>query len=174
MNKLDELMNKFLDNEITKDELEELNNLLKHDDHLEKFKALQLFESAIKSYEYEKAPFDFTDKLMKKINSSKEVKSRRNYFVYFMNAILVLLLAGIILLILANTNWNLRDNNFTSEIKNITNHFVNKSFFAISILKNKSLAIISSFVSLIILITFYFTINSHKEFRKKIESISKT
>jgi len=111
---------------------------------------------------------------MKKINSSKEVKSRRNYFVYFMNAILVLLLAGIILLILANTNWNLRDNNFTSEIKNITNHFVNKSFFVISILKNKSLAIISSFVSLIILITFYFTINSHKEFRKKIESISKT
>lgn len=174
MNKLDELMNKFMDNEITKDELEELNNLLKHDDHLEKFKALQLFESTIKSYEYEKAPFDFTDKLMKKINSSKEVKSRRNYFVYFMNAILVLLLAGIILLILANTNWNLRDNNFTSEIKNITNHFVNKSFFAISILKNKSLAIISSFVSLIILITFYFTINSHKEFRKKIESISKT
>jgi len=174
MNKLDELMNKFLDNEITKDELEELNNLLKHDDHLEKFKALQLFESTIKSYEYEKAPFDFTDKLMKKINSSKEVNSRINYFVYFMNAILVLLLAGIILLILANTNWNLRDNNFTSEIKNITNHFVNKSFFAISILKNKSLAIISSFVSLIILITFYFTINSHKEFRKKIESISKT
>jgi len=42
MNKLDELMNKFLDNEITKDELEELNNLLKHDNHLEKFKALQL------------------------------------------------------------------------------------------------------------------------------------
>lgn len=174
MNKFDELLNKYFDNEITNEGLNELNEFLKDDSNLEKFRAIQLFESSFKVYEYNKAPAGFTDKLMNKLISTKEVKSKKSYFLLFVDTVFVLLLSYIFILLSTNINWNNGSNNFSVEIKGIIDHVLNKALYAKNILSNKSFVLISSFASLVILLVLFFIINSHKEFKKKIESFSKS
>jgi len=86
MNRIDELLNRYIDGELQEGELEEVQLLLKEEDNVKKLKALRIVDTSLRTLESDTAPTDFTSKVMKTISAgSTKIKLSKNYFAFSIN-----------------------------------------------------------------------------------------
>jgi hypothetical protein len=170
----DELLNRYIDNELEDAELSELKSILDKDEEvLNRLKALRTVDNALRKIETELAPNGFTDKLMNKISmASKVVKPKVSYF--FVMVISLFSIAIITTLVFAFKN--LKTDESSSKVEPIFNQikdFASKnSGFLGSIFKDNAVLAIGTTLSLILLFSAYFSFESHKNFKNKLNGIS--
>jgi len=171
----DELLNKYIDNELESGELAGLKSAMDNDtDALARLKALRAIDSTLRQMQNEPAPDGFTDKLMNKISAAaKIVQPKISYF--FITIVSIFSLAILALLIFAFQGMKIDDTKsnldpFFQQIK----EFAGKNFgFLDIIFKNNAVMLIGALLALILLFTAYFTVESHKNFKHKLDSISR-
>lgn len=169
----DEILNKLIDNELNKKEIEELHDLIKSDDiALGKVKAQQMVDSVLKKIELESAPENTTEKIMERISNSVLVADRKGGFFKFIIssfAVLSVFTIGFVLAI-SQTSEGSKDSAISTEYSN----FVDKVFsyftsFNITI-DNNVMLIIGGALMLLFFVSGYFMLEERKSFKQKLEN----
>ncbi|RJP59012.1 MAG: hypothetical protein C4543_07380 [Ignavibacteriales bacterium] len=171
MKQIDELLNKYIDNELTVSEINELKNYITTNPaELEKLKALKLADSILRELEFESAPVKFTDKLMSRLNVVYKSKPQKNYVIRVIFSLFIAGFLGIFTFGITQISFDFSD----SEESRFGNLFERlgeliPSFnFSIS---SDLLMLIVSILVLITLVATYIIINSHKAFKDNLENI---
>jgi hypothetical protein len=170
----DEILNKYIDGELDFFEVEMVKNELEKDERLiAKLQALRMIDSSLRQMEVEHTSGNFTDNVMKAIAAAKRaVKPKINYF--FISVISIFSIGVIAVLVAAFQSYQ-KDNSpsaiapYADKMKELFSH----NLTAVqSIFSNPGVILVISVLSLVLLITAYFTFESHKNFTKKLNSIS--
>lgn len=171
----DEILNKYLDNELTNAEINELKDYLSdHPEEAEKFNAHQLVDNVLREMEHDSAPENFTYNFMQKISGVINSKPQKNYFIRFVFAFLGLGFIGIFTFGLTNLSTSessTSDRIFDRIGEGINNLIPNIDSFNFSINSDLLMLIVSTLI-LVTLVATYGFINSHKAFKSKIENLS--
>lgn len=164
-----EIINKYVDNELTIKEIEETNELINNDSNFKKIITTQkyvhetLYQIPLKS-----APQGFTDLVMNKILNRISEKYKKNYFFRF-----VLASFGVLLVVtLFFFFYFFTDLAFVQNSIKVANDY---SFKLAPILNNITqfiktdiFKIVTGMVSFIFFVGFYFNLNFHNNFKKQI------
>jgi len=175
MNKLtDEILNKYIDGELESFELAEIKSLIEKDDEaVKRLRALRLIDESLKQIEVDLAPSNFTEKLMDLISQkTKTIKPKINYFFFSIVSLLSIGVLAVIASAVNSTNQQTGEqavNPYVQQTKDflVKNLDILKDFFG-----NQTVMLIGSFLTFVLLIGVYFTFETHKNFKKKLNSIS--
>ena len=169
--KKDELLNKYIDNELDNSELEEFNNLLKNDESIVKeLKAMKLVEQSLRKIEFDKAPEDTTYKIMKKIEASGKVK-QSNWFFWFVISFFGTCIAGILFFVFSiykPSETGLISNKTLDTVKDFVNV---QSQSATNIINGIDLKVAGIVITLIFCITLYFIYEMRHSFKNRLKSL---
>lgn len=170
----DELLNKYIDNELTEVELKELLEALKKDEEAQtKLKALQLTDEVLRKMEITPAPQNFTESFMKKIITVSSVhKEKVSYFFVSVISFFVLTIVGVI-------GFSIKQIGFGSSLVE-NNEYVKSSKEVLSnglsqvnaVFNNDNMLLIGAGLTFVLLISGYFIIESHKSFKQKLNRFS--
>jgi len=169
MNKFDELTNKYFDNDISQNELTELNEFLKDPNNELLFKATQNLESILRQGENINAPESIEEKFMNKILHHK---TRTEVFPIFIASIFILSIVSVFVFVFSFTDFNTRQIEFSIKIEQFIRS-MNISPISFSLfVKNKIVTIIGLSSSFFLLLSFLLSVVSHKAFKEKINKYS--
>ena len=170
----DELLNRYIDGELDSSEMKALKDDLENDDNaLSRLRALQAVDNSLRHMEADPTPEFFTDKLMKALGAMKKAdKPKVNYF--FLTVVSIFA-AGVLAVFVAAVRSAEKINEpsaITSYSGKVKDLFGKNLALLQNVFSNPSVVLIISIFSLILLLTAYFTYESHKNFTKKLNSIS--
>ena len=171
---IDELLNDYIDNQLTPEELEDVKNLLNSDQlAASRLRAMRVVHQSLKQIEPDLAPNGFTERLMGALNLSPgSSKQKKNYFFYGVVGFFGFLIVGILVLTILSVNWNMGSINVSHYVDQAKSGIEKSGGEAFSVFKNKTVLMISSSLVLLMLILAYFGFESHKSWKKKINSFS--
>ncbi len=168
---IDELMNDYLDNSLSKEKINEFNSILEKDENaLKKLKTLRFVDDALRNLEVYSAPEDITEKVMKSIyEKSNKVKRSVNNFMISVFSFLTLILLTVCSIAL----WIVIKESSSISISDKLNDFLKKGIsFVNNYMNNNLFLLITSSMTLITITALYFIIESHKDFKNKLKNIS--
>ncbi len=169
---IDELLNDYIDNQLSAEEIDEVKSLLDSQPQTgQKLKALRAVHHSLQKLEYEQAPAGFTERFMKRLNAIPTVSHKKNYFFYGVVGFFAVLIVGILAFIVLSINWNFESMNLSGYIEQAKTGIEKNGNQALSIFKNKTVLMISSSMVLLLLILAYFGFESHKNFKNKLNDI---
>jgi anti-sigma factor RsiW len=164
----DEILNKYLDGELTKQEAAEVNSAISLSEEIRKrFNALKLVHDELSSLEEDQVSLDFTSTLMSRLPHRIKVPNSQKYFFAAISFLIVLICLGIVgyitVAIVNAVPAQSSSNSFVDSFNNFSSVFVSE---VEKLLKGRSLSIIGSVFSFGILISGYFFF----EYQKKLKS----
>ncbi len=165
----DEMLNNYIDGLLSGPELKEVEEAVKNDPELlEKLRALHFVDRELKLMEAAPAPEKITEKVMNAVSVTK--KKRINVFFISSVSFIATLFAATLGAIIFFSNKGVESGSESFNV--ITN--VNKYFsLDFSFLKNftasNNLMITIGGLSFILLVFFYFILNSHKAFKDELK-----
>ena len=171
----DELLNKYIDNELTEVELKELTEALKKDsDAQRKLKALQSTDEILYKMEVTPAPANFTESFMKKLMPvSSAVKGKVSYFFVSIISLFALAIAGVIGYSVSKIDFSessvIDDNQYVKQTKDVLSGGLDHLN---SILSNDNILFIGAGLTFVLLVSRYFMIENHKNFKEKLNRFS--
>lgn len=169
MNIFDELLNKYLDNEITESELDELKNYFNDPINSIKFTEMKNLESILSEIKTPTISENISKNIMNNILKDKTVYHTNNKFILLINSFLIFLLFLAVLFI-----FMFMKPTHTDTIPQLTDLIKDASKLLIyfkDIITNKSIIIIGFILSLLLIVGYLFNYDSHKSFIKKINEI---
>lgn len=167
----DELLNKYIDNELSEAELKELTEILENDiDAQLRLKALHLTEEILRKIEISPAPENFTHKFMSKISiSHSSVKDKVSYFYIGMISFFALAIAGILGFSISRIEFgssNLTgDNQYIQKTREL---FSGGLGYINSLLGNDSILLVGIGLTFVLLVSGYYILENHKNFKEKL------
>jgi len=168
----DELLNKYIDNELSAAEIQELkNHLSSNSDEVEKLKALKLADNVLRQMEFETAPQNFTEKMMERLNVKYSPQNNKNYFIKIVFALFGIGFFGITFFGISNMSDSNSDGNgsLIDTVFDKLDKIIPSFSFSVS---SETLMLIVSILVLVTLIATYIIVNSHKVFKNNIENLS--
>lgn len=171
---IDELINKYIDGELSSKEIDEFNSLVESDELiLRKLKAQKLVHAYLKEIEPDPAPVASTQNIMSRISRGLNKKLDRNYFFFSVMGFLMLSLLGTIVFFFAYFSYTTTEYKGTESIITSTSEFINNFVISISArFVDANIMLIVSTITLIVMLGIYFLFESHKSFRKKLHTLS--
>ncbi len=168
---IEELINKYLDNELDPAGVNELNNLLTDDeDSLKELKAYKTVEHALREMELDDAPAGTTPRVMHRIATAKKVKSSN----WFFKAVISFFITGIAAsLFIAIKNYHPSDKEIIPQqtVDSVSNFIGEKTHIFSSIFSGDDVKLIGTVVTLLLIVTGYFIFETHRNFRNKLKSL---
>jgi len=167
----DEILNRYIDGELTSSELEEFKEKLRNsEDAMKRLNALMLVHNELKKYPLKEPSLEFTSQLMKKIMRKPEQKGQK-YFIFsissFIILICVLIVSYIASYIVSGTPAS--ENNDTL---GIFISYLQKFVHSISSVFSKgNVSIIGIIFSFVIFITAYFFFDSNRRTRTRLDKL---
>ena len=167
----DELLNKYIDNELSEAELKKLTEILKNDTDAQlRLKALNLTEDILRKIEISPAPENFTHKFMSKISTStSSVKDKVSYFYIGMISFFALAISGILGFSISQIEFS--SSNFTENnqyIQKTRELFSGGLEHINSLLANDSILLVGTGLTFVLLVSGYFIFENHKNFKEKL------
>lgn len=171
MNRFDELLNKYLDNDLSLDELNEFNILMNKSENQVKYKSIVFIESILKKMPVDSAPSLFTEKFMSIINKPVSTKNKIDKFIFVISSLLITTIIGTIIFFMIYNQSNAAEGKLTLKFISIVKSFNIYSGLINKLIDNQVVFIIGLFSSFILLINFIFAYGSHKSLKEKIDKI---
>jgi len=171
-NKYDELVNKFVDNELNSNELNQVEELVKSDDN---------FKLTLSSHKYvhenlydipeKTAPYYTTEHIMRRIVEKVSDKYKKSYFFRGIVTTLVCILITFLFMLFfygSNLEVTQESSKITDYIKVYTKPGIN---YIHKIVISDMFKTVSGLFSFIVLLGFYFSFNSYKELKKRLKQL---
>ncbi len=162
----DEILNKYVDNELSAEELSDVSEHINNcPECLSKLKAQRVVEYQLKRIESFSVPNNFTNIVMKKINASVVYKPKKSYFIRFIFSFFALSCLAVLMFVFANMP-DMSGNGEPSKWVDQFGVFIN-SIFSTSqkIFSQKTVSLIGTMLTIILLASGYFIYDSHKRFK---------
>ncbi len=168
----DEILNRYIDGELSSSELKEVKEILKSsEDAKRRLLAMQLVHNELKNYPVRRTSADFTLMLMKKIVRRTEPKGQR-YFIFSISSVFVLISLGIIGYL---TSYILSLGNNSAESSSGINDFiylVEKLVGGIKTLfTSGNISVIGFIFSFAIIISAWLFFDSHRQAKAKLTKL---
>lgn len=169
--KYDELQNKFIDNDLSNEEIKKVNELLEDDnDFRENLEVMQSVHKNLSRMSVDNAPLGITDKIMARIELTSRVFDSNNYFfktiILFFSSLFIL---GIFFLLYILLGIDLSNVDFSSTSK-IVSSIKPITEFISNFTSTNTFKMVTVFVGFIILISFYFQLGSFTEFKNRLNN----
>jgi hypothetical protein len=172
MKNYDNILNKYLDNELTIQEIEELSKLINEDEKFKiKLDVQKFVHNTLYNIPIKFAPNGFTDLVMNKIVDKLSDRYRKYYLFRGVISVFTLLLIVVLFwffyfigeleIVQSAVEYS---SNYKDKIIPSVNYFTDY-------LKTDIFKTVSGIVSFIILIGFYFSFNSHKTLTDKLKKM---
>ncbi|OGU55879.1 MAG: hypothetical protein A2V66_18120 [Ignavibacteria bacterium RBG_13_36_8] len=167
----DEILNKFVDEELSVEELNELKELIAQDEEaLRLLKAHKFADRILHKLSVTPAPKNFTERVMDKIYLLMPAKPRKNHFFYGVIGTFILGIVGVFVYIFSLPASEPDSSSKTVSIINEAQEFIGKNVGRFSsFLSNDTILIVGSFLTFILLLGGYFMVSSHKSFKQNID-----
>jgi len=169
----DEILNKFIDNELTTAELTRLNDHIRIcNECLAKLKAQKVVDNNLKRIETFQVSLNFTEKVMKKISATTvKFKPKKSYFFRIVFSVFILGALAVLAFAFANIPANTSANE-TMEWTKFFSSIVPKllSGYESSISKS-SISLIGTILTFILFISGYFVYESHRKVKNQINKM---
>ena len=165
MNITDEILNKYLDGELSKQETAEVNSALSTSEEIRKrYNALRLVHEQLSKMEVENVSAGFTVKLMRRLPHKIKVPRQQKYFFAAISFVIIIICLGIVgyvtAAIVSSFPAQTSSSNFIDSFNNFSSVFVSEME---RLFKGRSLSIIGSVFSFGILISGYFFFEYQKK-----------
>jgi low affinity Fe/Cu permease len=169
----DEILNDYIDNQLNSEALEEFNNIISSDEEaLVKLKALKMVDQSLNSIEVYHAPEGFTQRVMNKI-FVKSKAALPNIKRFFISVVGLFTIAIISVMIAAYSAADTAEGGIKLNFLDTAKKFVEEN--GPSVLKffsNQNILMIGLALTMILLISGFFLLESHKNFKNKLNKIS--
>jgi cytochrome b subunit of formate dehydrogenase len=160
----DELLNKYLDDELSREEKDFVKSEIENSSEVKKrYEALLKAHSYFNSIEEESPSIDFTKLVMKKLNKRSVIAKQQKYFLLSILSLLGLIIVGITGYALYQVISAIQPIQ-SSEI--VTNYSKYLGDYVSSLFGQKNLTILGSVLSFIMLISGYFLYDYQKHSKK--------
>lgn len=160
----DELLNKYLDEELNPEEMDEVKAAIKNSVELrKKYEALLTADNFLKSIETDIVPGDFSKNIINKIRNMKLLAQQQKYFVFAVLSFFGLLVLGITGYVFYEIISSVQVNE-SSEIVTIYSNSIGD--YISSLFGKKNLSILGSVLSFIMLVSGYFLYEYQKHSKK--------
>ncbi len=171
---IDNLLNEYIDGNLDSRAIEELESVISGDEGvLNKLKGLKAVDSHLREMETIPAPENTTEKIWEKISGSISGNLPKSYFLHGMVGLFSVSLIGMIVFFFTYFSGSGREYIEAENTVNAVNTFVNNFFEKFSsYVASVDIMLLVSVVILVIMLSLYYLFESHKEFRKKLNSIT--
>jgi preprotein translocase subunit Sss1 len=160
----DEILNKYLDSELSAQDLAEVDDILKKSEaDRKRFNALKLIHKELLLIKEDKVSDDFTELVMTRVRKKFVLPKQQNYFIISIASILVLICLGIVTYIISAIVSSSPVQTESLQITETVNHLGNGIVIELKkLFSGKNLSIVGSVFSLAILISGYFFFEQQK------------
>ena len=160
----DEMLNKYLDGELDKNQSDEIEEILSKSEYDRKrFSALKLIHKELSLMQEDKVSADFTKNVMARVNKKFALPKQQNYFIISIASILALFCLGIVVYVVTSIISSSAPQTESLQITETVNRFGNVLILELKkLFSGKNLSIIGSVFSLGILISGYFFFEHQK------------
>ena len=167
----DEILNKYIDGELSRKEINELQQLIKVDEEaLAMLKAHKLVDQILRKLETESAPESFTENVMNRIFETLTVKNKTFPLFRIIVSTFGLMIIGIIAYVVSAIPSNSPENKIVDGVLDRASDYTSGIFsFIVDALSNNTILMVIAGVSLIVLLSAYFMFESHKSFKEKLK-----
>jgi hypothetical protein len=169
----DEILNKFIDNELSSAELSLLNDHIKVcNECLAKLKAQKIVDNNLKRIDTYQAPLNFTEKVMQKISATAvKFKPKKSYFFRVVFSVFILASLTVVAIAFANIPADTSTSG-TMEWTKFFSDIIPKLFsgYETSISKS-SISLIGTILTFILFISGYFVYESHRKIKNQIDKM---
>lgn len=156
----DDILNKYLDEELNREEMNQVKTAIKNSPELKKqYEALLSANIFLKNVELESPSADFTKKVMGKIEIRKASEHEQKYFLFTILSLLGLIVLGITGYVFYETITSIQTNETSDLVYNYSNSI--GDYFS-SLFGKKNLSIFGSVLSFIMLVSGYFVYDYQK------------
>jgi len=167
INITDEILNKYLDGDLSREESAMVNAAIKSSEELRKnFNALKLVHDELSAFREENVSHDFTDRLMKKIVKRSTVPKQQKYFiasiVTFITLLCLVIFGFSISAMISATSSASNNSNSQTVLDSVTGISEGLVKSLQQLFSGAGLSIIGSIFSLVILISGYFFFEMQK------------
>jgi cytochrome b subunit of formate dehydrogenase len=160
----DELLNKYLDDELNREEKDLVKTAIENSSEVKRrFEALLKAHNLLNSIEEESPSIDFTKLVMNKLNKRSVIARQQKYFLFSILSLLGLIIAGITGYALYQVISSIQPVQ-SSEI--VTNYSKDIGDYVSNLFGQKNLTIFGSVLSFIMLISGYFLYDYQKHSKK--------
>ena len=168
----DEILNKYLDDELAPEKIKEVEAALKDSKpDIKRFQALKLVHDNLSSIKEEKVSEDFTSRLMNKLNKKFVLPKQQKYFILSISSFIVLVCLGIlgyvIATILSAPVPQSEPVQVTETVQRVTTVLVNELQRLFS---GNGLSIVGSIISFALIITGYIFFERQKQMKTRLGS----
>lgn len=170
----DELLNDYIDNQLDETSMKYLKTEIEKDEEaLKKLKALKTVDSSLKNIEIIPAPEGFTDRIMSIIiKNTKKVASQISYF--FISVIVlfsVLIIGAMGYAYYTSSKAEKFTQNYFS-LNKVSDYISNFASIIQDLFSNQNITTIGMILTILLLISGYYLLESHKEFKNKLNNLS--
>ena len=170
----DDILNRYVDGELTNSEAAEMFDLIKNDDDaLNKLKAHKMVDRLLRDMEVYQAPRLLTDNIMSRINKKFSKKAESSNFIKIILSIFCLLIIGTLGYFFSlarneNISASGEDISFVNDIKNF---LLGIDIEYSLIFQNNLILYIGIFLTVMLLFSALFLFDSHREFKQKLQNL---
>lgn len=170
----DEHLNDYIDNQLDASFLSDVKQALKEDEEaLVKLNALRKVDNALREIKVDSAPDGFTERVMKLITGkSKSITPKISYFFVSIVSILCVAIFGVMFFAFMNTSNESQNSNQTKILDDALSFFKNNASNIQDFFSNDNVLMLGMFLTMLLLISEVFMLESHKKFKNKLNSIS--
>ncbi len=170
----DDMLNDYIDNQLDSNSISNLNrNIMKDPDTLSKLKALKSVDRSLRDIPVTPAPEGFTARLMLKILAhSKSVVPKVNYFFISMIGLLSIAIMSIMIIAYAVIEKTEKEAGSISLLDSVVNWLRDNTPKLLNFFTNSNVTTIGLLLSLILVTSGYYVLESHKEFKNKLKNLS--
>jgi anti-sigma factor RsiW len=160
----DEILNKYLDGELDKNQSAEIEEILnKSENDRKRFSALKLIHKELSLMQEDKVSVDFTINVMARVNKKFALPKQQNYFIISISSVMLLICIVIITYVVTAIISSSAPQTESLQITETVNRFGNGLILELKkLFSGKNLSIIGSVFSLGILISGYFFFEQQK------------
>ena len=160
----DEILNKYLDGELDKNQSAEIEEILnKSENDRKRFSALKLIHKELSLMQEDKVSVDFTKNVMARVNKKFALPKQQNYFIISISSLLILVCIGIVAYVVTAIISSSAPQTESFQITETVNRFGSGLILELKkLFSGKNLSIIGSVFSLGILISGYFFFEQQK------------
>jgi hypothetical protein len=169
----DEILNKFIDNELTTSELTQINDHIKIcNECLTRLKAQKVVDNKLKRIDTYLAPLNFTEKVMKKISATAvKFKPKKSYFFRVVFSVFIIGALAVLAFAFANIPASSSANE-TMEWTKFFSSIVPKLLSGYeSSLSKSSVSLIGTILTFILFVSGYFVYESHRKVKNQINKM---
>lgn len=159
----DEMLNKFLDNQLSGDENEIVKNAIANSSELKrKYDTLISTDKLLRNIENDSTSLDFTKKVLQRINNQKNRAKQQKYFLFTILSILGIITLGVVGFIFVQ----IIPSSGTESNHIVTEYSQNMGDYFSNIFGKKNISIFGSILSFIMLVSAYFFYEYQKQSKK--------